>query len=159
VTRTLLRRWGVIFWRLLAREAEWLPSWRDFCCVAAAWKRARDPGRAVRGGLLGRAVRKSGGRGPAARRAPPVRHGQYLSLSGADPLNLVGIGRRARGCPAHGNRLLYLDGLRGDVAAAPSRSWNASNPRPSAGATALLRRYGPRNRPRERDIEPAPARE
>src|SRR5262249_26124185 len=25
VVRTLLRRWGVIFWRLLAREAAWLP--------------------------------------------------------------------------------------------------------------------------------------
>src|SRR5256885_2463791 len=24
-SRTLLRRWGVVFWRLLAREADWLP--------------------------------------------------------------------------------------------------------------------------------------
>ena len=33
VARGLLRRWGVVFWRLLAREAEWLPPWRDllFC--------------------------------------------------------------------------------------------------------------------------------
>ncbi|HUA87961.1 MAG TPA: DEAD/DEAH box helicase, partial [Steroidobacteraceae bacterium] len=28
VVRTLLKRWGVIFWRLLAREADWLPPWR-----------------------------------------------------------------------------------------------------------------------------------
>src|SRR4029077_13150733 len=34
VVRTLLRRWGVVFWRLLAREADWLPPWRDLlmCC-------------------------------------------------------------------------------------------------------------------------------
>ena len=29
IVRTLLRRWGVIFWRLLGREANWLPPWRD----------------------------------------------------------------------------------------------------------------------------------
>ena len=34
VVRTLLRRWGVVFWKLLAREADWLPPWRDLlmCC-------------------------------------------------------------------------------------------------------------------------------
>src|SRR5688572_13878318 len=34
VVRSLLRRWGVIFWRLLATEANWLPPWRDLlmCC-------------------------------------------------------------------------------------------------------------------------------
>ena len=29
VARTLLRRYGVVFWRLLEREAAWLPPWRD----------------------------------------------------------------------------------------------------------------------------------
>jgi hypothetical protein len=33
VVRTLLRRWGVVFWRLLAREAQWLPPWRDLLQV------------------------------------------------------------------------------------------------------------------------------
>ena len=33
VARTLLRRYGVVFWRLLAREAEWLPPWRDLLRV------------------------------------------------------------------------------------------------------------------------------
>ena len=34
VVRALLRRWGVIFWTLLAREADWLPKWRSIlaCC-------------------------------------------------------------------------------------------------------------------------------
>lgn len=29
VCRTLLRRWGVVFWKLLERESDWLPPWRD----------------------------------------------------------------------------------------------------------------------------------
>jgi ATP-dependent Lhr-like helicase len=34
IVRTLLRRWGVIFWKILTREAAWLPPWRDIlvCC-------------------------------------------------------------------------------------------------------------------------------
>jgi ATP-dependent Lhr-like helicase len=31
--RTLLRRYGVVFWRLLAREGGWLPPWRDLLRV------------------------------------------------------------------------------------------------------------------------------
>src|SRR4029078_12017 len=32
--RSLLRRWGVVFWKLIAMEADWLPPWRDIlmCC-------------------------------------------------------------------------------------------------------------------------------
>ena len=33
VARALLRRYGVVFWRLLAREADWLPPWRDLLRV------------------------------------------------------------------------------------------------------------------------------
>ena len=33
VARTLLRRYGVVFWRLLEREAGWLPPWRDLLRV------------------------------------------------------------------------------------------------------------------------------
>src|SRR5207253_4136694 len=29
VAMTLLRRYGVVFWRLLEREADWLPGWRE----------------------------------------------------------------------------------------------------------------------------------
>src|SRR5262249_54439643 len=29
VARTLLGRYGVVFWRMLEREAGWLPPWRD----------------------------------------------------------------------------------------------------------------------------------
>ena len=33
IARTLLRRYGVVFWRLLEREAAWLPPWRDLLRV------------------------------------------------------------------------------------------------------------------------------
>src|SRR5690606_31842377 len=33
VARTLLRRYGVVCWRLLAREADWLPPWRELLRV------------------------------------------------------------------------------------------------------------------------------
>ena len=33
VARVLLRRYGVICWRLLAREAAWLPPWRELLRV------------------------------------------------------------------------------------------------------------------------------
>src|SRR6185436_9217998 len=33
VARTLLKRYGVVFWRVLAREAPWLPPWRDLLRV------------------------------------------------------------------------------------------------------------------------------
>ena len=33
VARTLLLRYGVVFWRLLEREADWLPPWRDLLRV------------------------------------------------------------------------------------------------------------------------------
>src|SRR6185369_8855284 len=33
LARTLLNRYGVVFWRLLEREAPWLPPWRDLLRV------------------------------------------------------------------------------------------------------------------------------
>jgi ATP-dependent Lhr-like helicase len=33
LARTLLRRYGVVCWRLLEREAAWLPSWRELVRV------------------------------------------------------------------------------------------------------------------------------
>src|SRR5262249_42606205 len=33
IARTLLKRYGVVFWRLLEREAAWLPAWRELLQV------------------------------------------------------------------------------------------------------------------------------
>jgi ATP-dependent helicase Lhr and Lhr-like helicase len=120
VVRTLLRRWGVIFWRLLAREASWLPPWRDLlmCCRRLEARGEIRGGRFVAGfsgeqyalpeaiTLLRDARRKGAGAGPGA------GGGHYVSLSGADPLNLVGILTPGARLPSlSGNRLLYRDGV------------------------------------------------
>jgi ATP-dependent Lhr-like helicase len=113
VVRTLLRRWGVIFWKVLAREADWLPSWRDIlmCC-----RRLEARGE-IRGGRFVAGFAGEQYADPTAvgllrevRRRPLA--GQYVSLSAADPLNLLGIlTPGARLASLTGNRLLYRDGL------------------------------------------------
>jgi ATP-dependent Lhr-like helicase len=113
VVRTLLRRWGVLFWRLLAREAHWLPPWRDLlmCC-----RRLEARGE-IRGGRFVAAFSGEQYAAPEAigllremRRKP--REGHYVSLSGADPLNLVGILTPGARLPSlSGNRVLYRDGV------------------------------------------------
>jgi ATP-dependent Lhr-like helicase len=113
VVRSLLRRWGVIFWKLLAREADWLPSWRDvlMCCRRLEARGEIRGGRFV-AGFAGEQFATPEAIEPLreARRRPPS--GEYVSLSGADPLNLLGIVTPGPRLPAlTGNRLLYRDGL------------------------------------------------
>jgi hypothetical protein len=47
IARTLLRRYGVICWRLLERESDVLPPWRECCAAITGWRRGRDPWRAL----------------------------------------------------------------------------------------------------------------
>lgn len=144
VVRTLLRRWGVIFWKLLAREADWLPSWRDvlMCCRRLEARGEIRGGRFV-AGFAGEQFASPEAVAPLreARRRPWC--GEYVSLSGADPLNLLGIVTPGPRLPAlTGNRLLYRDGLPIATFAAgevgfretldPKKEWEARN--------ALLRR-------------------
>ncbi|TLZ49272.1 MAG: ATP-dependent DNA helicase, partial [Gammaproteobacteria bacterium] len=113
LVRTLLRRWGVVFWRLLAREADWLPPWRDLlmCCRRLEARGEIRGGRFV-AGFTGEqyAAPEAIALLREARRKP--REGHYVSLSGADPLNLVGILTPGARLPSlSGNRLLYRDGV------------------------------------------------
>jgi ATP-dependent Lhr-like helicase len=111
--RTLLARYGVVFWRLLAREGAWLPPWRDLLRV---YRRLEARGE-IRGGRFVAGFTGEQYALPEAvgllretrRRAPS---GEWISISGADPLNLVGIltpGPRLAALT--GNRVLYRDGL------------------------------------------------
>jgi ATP-dependent Lhr-like helicase len=147
VVRTLLRRWGVVFWRLLAREADWLPPWRDLlmCCRRLEARGEIRGGRFI-AGFSGEqyAAPEAIALLREARRKP--REGHYLSLSGADPLNLVGIITPGARLPSlSGNRLLYRDGVPvallagGEVSfletLPPQEQWQAKN--------LLLRRHVP----------------
>jgi ATP-dependent Lhr-like helicase len=113
VARALLRRYGVVFWRLLAREAEWLPPWRDLLRV---YRRLEVRGE-IRGGRFVAgfsgeqyALPDAVGMLREVRRQP--NSGEFVSLSGADPLNLAGILTPGPKLAAlTGNRLLFRDGL------------------------------------------------
>jgi ATP-dependent Lhr-like helicase len=111
--RRLLLRYGVVFWRLLEREADWLPPWRDLLRV---YRRLEARGE-IRGGRFVAgfsgeqfALPDAVGALREARRKPAAE--AWVSVSGADPLNLVGIltpGPRLAALT--GNRVLYRDGL------------------------------------------------
>ncbi|TAL97903.1 MAG: DEAD/DEAH box helicase [Paraburkholderia sp.] len=110
---TLLRRYGVVFWRLLEREADWLPPWRELLRTLQKLE-ARG---LVRGG---RFVNGLAGEQFALPEAIPMlreirRHandGAFICISGTDPLNLAGTLLPGDKVPAvSGNRLLYRDGV------------------------------------------------
>ena len=109
----LLRRYGVVFRRLLAREAEWLPPWHQ---LLRAYRRLEAQG-LIRGGRFVAAMSGEQYALPdavGALRAMPQRapDGALVALSGADPLNLAGIVTPGpRLAALAGNRLLLQDGV------------------------------------------------
>ncbi|UVE16330.1 DEAD/DEAH box helicase [Pseudomonas sp. LS44] len=113
VARTLLRRYGVACWRLLEREADWLPSWRELLRV---YHRLEARGE-IRGGRFIAGVTGEQFALPEAvsllrgvRKRPLA--GELISLSASDPLNLLGTLLSGTKVPAlAGNRLLYRDGV------------------------------------------------
>jgi len=110
--RALLRRYGIVFRRLLAREANVAP-WRE---LSRVYRRLEARGE-IRGGRFvtgmsgeqfatGNAVERM----REIRRAPP--DGRCIVISAADPLNLAGIvtaGDRVRAVAA--TRVVYRDGV------------------------------------------------
>jgi ATP-dependent Lhr-like helicase len=154
IARTLLRRYGVVFWRLLAREAEWLPPWRE---LLMALRRLEARGE-IRGG---RFVAGFSGEQFALPEAVGVlrgtrnedKAGKLSAISGADPLNLAGILLPGPKVPAlYSNRLVFRDGITmaalvsGEVQyfekLDPEQAWELKNlllrtPAP-AGLAALL---------------------
>ncbi len=111
--RALLRRYGVVFWRMLEREAGWLPPWRDLLRV---YRRLEARGE-IRGGRFVAgfsgeqfALPEAIGMLREVRRNPDSD--SFVSLSGADPLNLAGILTPGPKLAAlTGNRVLYRGGL------------------------------------------------
>lgn len=113
VARTLLTRYGVVCWRLLAHEAEWLPPWRELVRV---YHRLEARGE-IRGGRFVAGLSGEQFALPEAiaalrsvrQRAP---NDIWVCLCGADPLNLVGSLLAGDKVPRlTGSRVLYRDGV------------------------------------------------
>ncbi len=113
IAMTLLRRYGVMMWRLLEREAGWMPSWRELLPV---YHRLEARGE-IRGG---RFVAGLSGEQFALPEAIPLlremrrreHDGSYVCISAVDPLNLCGTLLPGDKVPAlAGNRVLFQDGL------------------------------------------------
>ncbi len=113
IALTLLRRYGVVFWRLLEREADWLPSWRE---LLRTFHQLEARGE-IRGG---RFVSGLAGEQFALPEAIPLlretrrrpHDGSLVGVCGVDPLNLAGTLLPGHKVPAlASNRLVYRDGL------------------------------------------------
>lgn len=113
VARSLLRRYGVVCWRLLAREADWLPPWRELLRV---YQRLEARGEIRGGRFVAGLVGEQFALPEAVALLRQVRKrpadGSLVGLSACDPLNLVGSLLPGSRVPAlAGNRLLYRDGV------------------------------------------------
>ncbi|MFC0402762.1 DEAD/DEAH box helicase [Paraburkholderia rhizosphaerae] len=116
IALTLLRRYGVVFWRLLEREAEWLPPWRDLLRV---YQRLEARGH-VRGGRFVNGLAGEQFALPEAipvlretrRRAQDTHGNEFVCIAATDPLNLIGTLLPGDKVPAvTGNRVLFRDGV------------------------------------------------
>lgn len=157
VARTLLRRYGVVCWRLLEREAAWLPPWRELVRVYHRLEaRGEIRGGRFIAGLSGEqfalpeaitALRQ------ARREAGDV---QWVCVAAADPANLLGsVLPGARVPRVAGSRVVYRDGVPVGVLAAERIDWlQPVEPAERALAQTMLTR-GPGWQPA--GAEPAPA--
>jgi len=152
VAEILLRRYGVVFRKLLEREADWLPPWHVLLRV---YRRLEAQGK-IRGGRF--VAGMSGEQYALPDAVSALRairkqetRGDLVSLSAADPLNLTGIITPGARVPAlTNNRVLFRDGVpvatltggQSDflVEMEPGREWEARQ--------ALLRK----------NLQPAPSR-
>jgi len=113
VVHVLLRRYGVICWRLLEREAAWLPPWRDLVRVC---RRLEARGE-IRGGRFLAGVSGEQFALPEAvasmRRVRREPHdGAFIALAASDPANLLGTIVNGPKVPrVAGSRVLWRDGV------------------------------------------------
>jgi ATP-dependent Lhr-like helicase len=112
VVHTLLKRYGVICWRLLAREPQWLPPWRELLRVCHRLEaRGEIRGGRFIAGLTGEQFALPEAIGLMRGVRQKAHDGALVSISGADPLNLVGYVVAGNKVPNQaGARVLYRDG-------------------------------------------------
>ncbi len=113
LARTLLRRYGVICWRLLERESDALPPWRELlrCCHRLEARGEIRGGRFI-AGLAGEQFALPEAVGLLRQVRRREMEGALVVVSASDPLNLIGSLLPGAKVPAAGgNRVLYRDGV------------------------------------------------
>ena len=113
MSRALLRRYGVVFWRLIEREASRLPPWRELLRVYR-WLESRGEIRGGRfvAGFSGEQFALPDAIGLLRENRRHGKVGTWIVVSGSDPLNLAGILTPGSKIAAlAGNRVLYRDGV------------------------------------------------
>ena len=155
VARTLLRRYGVVCWRLLEREAAWLPPWRELVRV---YRRLEARGE-IRGGrfiagLSGEQFALPEAIAPLreVRRQPP--DDALVCLAAADPANLLGTVLPGAKVPRVAGSRVSLSRRRADrherrrrdraAGAAGCRPGAGGHARAGAGSAGALHRAGRR---------------
>ncbi|HKU87963.1 MAG TPA: DEAD/DEAH box helicase [Casimicrobiaceae bacterium] len=143
VAHALLRRYGVVAWKILQREVAWLPPWRELTRVLRRLEARGD----IRGGRFVASVTGEQFALPEAvtmlretRRSPSSD--AWVAVSAADPLNLVGTVLPGAKVPALvSNRVLYRDGLAVAALVRGEIQWiQALDPADTRAATAMLTR-------------------
>jgi ATP-dependent Lhr-like helicase len=112
IARVLLRRYGVVFRKLLERESE-LPPWRELFYV---YRRLEARGEICGGrfvtGFSGEQFALPDAASTLRRVAKEEPRDELVSISAADPLNLVGVILPGERVPAlSGNRVLLRNGV------------------------------------------------
>ncbi len=113
IARTLLRRYGVVSWRILEREAAWLPAWRE---LRRVYHRLEARGEIRGGRFVDGLVGEQFALPEALAALRQIRHrahdGEIVCIAGTDPLNLVGSMVAGGKVPSTiGNRIAIRDGV------------------------------------------------
>ncbi len=113
IARTLLRRYGVVCWRLLEREAGWLPPWRELVRVLQRLEaRGEIRGGRFIAGLSGEQFALPEAIGLLRQVRARPHDGAFVCVSASDPLNLAGTVLPGEKIPRiAGARVLLRDGL------------------------------------------------
>jgi ATP-dependent Lhr-like helicase len=149
---TLLRRYGVVFRRLLEREGP-LPPWRDLLRVYHRLEaRGEIRGGRFVGGFSGEQFALTEAVGSLRESRRQSGDAAWVSVSATDPLNLVGLvvpGPRVPAMP--GNRILYRGGIPVAIRVAgetrflerldPEDEWKAKKTLQHRGYPERLRAY------------------
>jgi ATP-dependent Lhr-like helicase len=146
IARTLLLRYGVVCWRMLEREAAWLPPWRVLLRVYHRLEaRGEIRGGRFIAGLSGEQFALPEAIGLLRQIRQRAHDGTMVCVSGADPLNLVGtIVPGARVPAVTGSRILYRDGMPiATMVANEIAMLEPLCPAETAKARSALLRHGP----------------